>query len=74
LVPDGKAGNDAFAVIRETIRNKDMVAIGRVILTSREHIIALEPLGNGLTGTLLRYPYEGMGMLLEADRATGGCF
>ena len=24
----------------------------------REHIIGLEPLGKGLTGTLLRYPYE----------------
>jgi DNA end-binding protein Ku len=36
----------------------DMVAIGRVVLTSREHIIALEPLENGLMGTLLRYPYE----------------
>ncbi|MDR6305611.1 Ku protein [Nitrobacter vulgaris] len=51
-------GHDAFAVIRETIRGMDMVAIGRVVLTSREHIIALEPLSNGLMGTLLRYPYE----------------
>jgi DNA end-binding protein Ku len=58
LVPDGKVGHDAFAVIRETIRNMDMVAIGRVVLTSREHIIGLEPLGKGLMGTLLRYPYE----------------
>jgi DNA end-binding protein Ku len=58
LVPDGKVGHDAFAVIRETIRNMDMVAIGRVVLTSREHIIGLEPLGRGLMGTLLRYPYE----------------
>jgi DNA end-binding protein Ku len=58
LVPDGKVGHDAFAVIRETIRSMGMVAIGRVVLTSREHIIGLEPLGNGLMGTLLRYPYE----------------
>jgi DNA end-binding protein Ku len=58
LVPDGKVGHDAFAVIRETIRSMDMVAIGRVVLTSREHIIALEPLDKGLMGTLLRYPYE----------------
>jgi DNA end-binding protein Ku len=36
----------------------DKVAIGRLVLTSREHIIALEPLKNGLMGTLLRYPYE----------------
>jgi DNA end-binding protein Ku len=54
----GKVGHDAFAVIRETIRDMNMVAIGRVVLTSREHIIALEPLGKGLVGTLLRYPYE----------------
>jgi DNA end-binding protein Ku len=58
LVPDGKVGHDAYAVIRETIRQMDMVAIGRLVLTSREHIIALEPLKNGLMGTLLRYPYE----------------
>jgi DNA end-binding protein Ku len=58
LVPDGKVGHDAYAVIRETIRDMGMVAIGRLVLTSREHIIALEPLKNGLMGTLLRYPYE----------------
>ena len=58
LRPDGKVGHDAFAVIRETIRDMNMIAIGRVVLTSREHIIALEPLGKGLVGTLLRYPYE----------------
>ncbi len=58
LVPDGKVGHDAFAVIRETIRSMNKVAIGRVVLTNREHIIALEPLDKGLTGTLLRYPYE----------------
>src|SRR5438045_6227529 len=58
LRPDGKVGHDAFTVIRETIRSMDMVAIGRVVLTSREHIIDLEPLGKGLMGTLIRYPYE----------------
>jgi DNA end-binding protein Ku len=58
LVPDGKVGHDAYAVIRETIRQMDMVAIGRLVLTSREHIIALEPLKNGLMGTRQRYPYE----------------
>ena len=58
LRPDGKVGHDAFAVIRETIREMNMVAIGRVVLISREHIIALEPMDKGLVGTLLRYPYE----------------
>src|ERR1700751_5907817 len=58
LVPDGKVGHDAYAVIPETIRSMDMVAIGRVVLTNREHIIALVPLEKGLMGMLLRYPYE----------------
>jgi DNA end-binding protein Ku len=58
LCPDGKVGHDAFAVIRETIGEINKVAIGRVVLTNREHIIALEPLDKGLMGTLLRYPYE----------------
>ncbi|MBW7964150.1 Ku protein [Bradyrhizobium sp. BR 10261] len=58
LRPDGKVGHDAFAVIRETIREMDKVAIGRVVLTNREHIIALEAMDKGLVGTLLRYPYE----------------
>ncbi|WP_338835085.1 Ku protein [Bradyrhizobium septentrionale] len=58
LRPDGKVGHDAFAVIRDTIREMDKVAIGRLVLTNREHIIAMEPLDKGLMGTLLRYPYE----------------
>jgi DNA end-binding protein Ku len=58
IVPEGKVGHDAFAVIRETIRAMDKVAIGRVVLTNREHIIALEARGKGLVGMLLRYPYE----------------
>jgi DNA end-binding protein Ku len=51
LRPDGKVGHDAFAVIRETIRNMNMIAIGRLVLTTREHIIALEPMEKGLVGT-----------------------
>ena len=58
LTPDGKVGHDAFAVIRETLREMNKLAIGRVVLTNREHIIALEPMDKGLMGTLLRYPYE----------------
>src|SRR4051794_12329312 len=58
IAPEGKIGADAFAVIRETINSMNKVALGRVVLTSREHVIALEPRGKGLVGTLLRYPYE----------------
>jgi DNA end-binding protein Ku len=58
IAPDGKAGVDAFAVIRDAMKDKDRVALARIVLTNREHIIAIEPLGKGLLGTTLRYPYE----------------
>ena len=58
LAPDGEVGQQAFAVIREAIRKEGMVALGRVVFTSREHVITLEPRGKGLIGFTLRYPYE----------------
>jgi DNA end-binding protein Ku len=58
IAPDGQVGQDAFAVIRDTIGKLNMVALGRVVLTRREHVIALEPKGRGLMGLTLRYPYE----------------
>jgi DNA end-binding protein Ku len=58
IAPDGKVGQDAFVVIRNIIEQMNMVALGRVVLTSREHVIAMEPRGKGIMGTLLRYPYE----------------
>src|SRR3954451_2536472 len=58
ITPDGKAGADAFAVIRDAMKDKERVALARIVLTNREHVMAIEPLGKGLLGTTLRYPYE----------------
>jgi Ku protein len=58
IVPDGEVGQQAFAVMREAIRKEGMVALGKIVFTSREHIISLEPRGKGLMGMTLRYPYE----------------
>jgi DNA end-binding protein Ku len=58
IVPDGEVGQQAFAVIREAIRKEGMVALGRVVFTNREHVIALEPRDKGMMGITLRYPYE----------------
>jgi len=58
IVPEGEVGAQAFAVIREAIRKEGMVALGKVVFTSREHIMALKPRGDGLLGMTLRYPYE----------------
>jgi DNA end-binding protein Ku len=58
IVPDGEVAQQAFAVIREAIRKEGMVALGKVVFTSREHIIALDARGKGMVGVTLRYPYE----------------
>ncbi|MDP1584207.1 MAG: Ku protein [Bradyrhizobium sp.] len=58
IAPDGKAGIDAFAVIRDAMKDKDRVALARIVLTNREHIIALQPWDKGMLGITLRYPYE----------------
>src|SRR5712675_1650670 len=54
----GAVGQQAFAVINGAIKKKDMVALGHVVLTTREHVIAVEPRGKGMLGVTLRYPYE----------------
>jgi DNA end-binding protein Ku len=58
ITPGGKVGADAFAVIRDAMKDKDRVALAKIVVANREHIIALEPLGKGLLGTTLRYDYE----------------
>ena len=58
LAPDGKMAEEAFAVIREAMREKDVVGIGRVVLYRRERPIMLEPRGKGLVATTLHYAYE----------------
>jgi DNA end-binding protein Ku len=58
IVPDGKAGEEAFAVIRDAMKDKDRVALAKIVLTNREHVMAIEPMGKGLLGTILRYDYE----------------
>jgi DNA end-binding protein Ku len=58
IVPDGQVGADAFAVIREAMRGKAVVALGRVVLSRREHVVTLEPFESGILATTLRYPYE----------------
>jgi putative tryptophan/tyrosine transport system substrate-binding protein len=52
-------------VIRDTIAKLNMVALGRVVLARREHVIALEPKDRGLVGMTLRYPYEVRGGLMS---------
>jgi DNA end-binding protein Ku len=58
IVPDGKTSEEAFAVIRDAMKDKGRVALARIVFASREHILAIEPWGKGMLGTTLRYDYE----------------
>lgn len=54
LAPDGTAGLDAFQVIRSALEQTEKVAIGRIVLSTRERIVAIEPRGRGMLVTTLR--------------------
>jgi DNA end-binding protein Ku len=58
ITPNEPVGQEAFAVIREAMRSKALVALGRIVLAKRERVIALEPYDKGLIGTTLHYPSE----------------
>jgi DNA end-binding protein Ku len=54
LAPDGELAFEAFAVIREAMRSAGQVALGRVVISSRERLVALEAKGNGILAHTLR--------------------
>jgi DNA end-binding protein Ku len=58
ITPNDKVGQDAFAVIREAMRGKKMVALARVVLSKRERVVMLQPWDKGIMATTLHYPYE----------------
>ncbi len=58
IAPDDKVGAEAFAVIREAMRVRDVVGVGRAVLYGRERIMMLEPRHEGILATSLRYAYE----------------
>jgi DNA end-binding protein Ku len=54
LVPDGKPAQEPFAVIRAAMAGEDQVALGRLVMTNRERVVAIEVRGKGLLLTRLR--------------------
>jgi DNA end-binding protein Ku len=58
IAPNERVAEEAFAVIRDAMRDKEVVGLGRVVIARRERIMMLEPLGKGILGTVLRYAYE----------------
>jgi DNA end-binding protein Ku len=58
IAPNERVGEEAFAIIRDAMREENVVGLGRVVISRRERIIMLEPLGKGIAGTVLRFGYE----------------
>ena len=58
VAPDDRVGQEAFAVIRQSMKETGMVGIARVVLFRRERIVMLEPRAKGLVATTLRYANE----------------
>jgi Ku protein len=58
IAPRDVMGQEAFAVIRDAMAGRDVVAMGHIVLSNRERPIILEPLGLGLRGMILRYAHE----------------
>ena len=54
LAPTGKIAEEAFGVIREAMRSEGRIALGRVVLSTRERLLALEPSGKGILAYSLR--------------------
>jgi DNA end-binding protein Ku len=58
IAPEDKVAQEAFAVIRDAMKARGKAGVGRVVISRRERMVLLEPLGKGIMATVLRYPYE----------------
>ena len=58
IAPDDQVGQEAFAVIREAMRQRKVAGIARIVLYGRERMILLEPRSTGIMGTTLHHNYE----------------
>jgi DNA end-binding protein Ku len=58
LAPDGKMAEEAFGVIREAMRRSGQIALGRIVMATRERILALEPRGKGILAYTIRSDAE----------------
>lgn len=58
VMPTDKVGEEAFAVIRDAMAQKQVVGISRVVLFRRERAVMLQPRDNGIILWTLRYGDE----------------
>ena len=58
LAPDGKMAQEAFGVIRTALEKSGKIALGRIVMATRERILALEPRGKGILAYTIRSDAE----------------
>jgi DNA end-binding protein Ku len=58
LAPDGKMAQEAFGVIRTAMEKSGQIALGRIVMATRERILALEPRGAGILAYTIRSDAE----------------
>jgi DNA end-binding protein Ku len=58
LAPDGKMAQEAFGVIRTAMEKAGQIALGRIVMATRERILALEPRGKGILAYTIRTDAE----------------
>ena len=54
VYPDGSHANEAFHVIAHAMEKRKKAAIGRVVLSNKERLVAVEPFAGGLLLSTLR--------------------
>lgn len=55
LIPDGPVGQKPYALIRESMEEGNLHAVGQVVMNNKEHVVLLRPIGRVLTMTILEY-------------------
>jgi DNA end-binding protein Ku len=58
IVPRGQIGQESFAVVRDAMGREDVIGLARVVLSSRERYMLIEPMENGIRGVTLRFAHE----------------
>ena len=58
IAPSERVAEEAFAIIRDAMRDENVVGLGRLVMARRERVMMLEPMAKGLMGTVLRYASE----------------
>jgi len=58
LAPSDAASEEAFALIREAMKEKNVAALARTVLFRRVRTLLIRPDGDGMIGSTLNFDYE----------------